>query len=100
MERRRSERRRLEISVMIYKDYPVAVGRARDINRDGMYVETGLDSFTEGTVIDVECKLSRGGEHARIRFPVVVVRRSDGGMGVQFHGLGAATLQVKELLLS
>jgi hypothetical protein len=58
--------------------------KTRDISMEGVFVESGPDSWPEDTFLELDLPLFENGRQVRHRVPVVVVHRSQEGMGLMF----------------
>lgn len=85
MEHRLSERRPMTLDVLIFhQGLPMGRGRTRNIGREGMFIETEITDFPEGTTLDVEVDVDTGQGEQRVRLPALVIHRNDEGIGLMF----------------
>lgn len=85
MEHRWSLRKPVEIDVTLrrqglsHKRY-----KTKNISLEGVFVDSGADSWPEDTFLELEFPVHGQQQGARHRIPVVVVHRSTEGMGLMF----------------
>lgn len=85
MEHRLSERRPINLDVLIFhQGLPVGRGRTRNIGLEGMFIETEIRDFSEGTTLDIELNVDGDEGEQRVRLPGLVVHRNREGMGLMF----------------
>ncbi len=73
--------------------------KARDISMEGVFVESGPDSWPEDTFLELEIPLFENSKPTRHRVPVVVVHRSHNGMGLMFCVFDQPLFKAIEYLL-
>lgn len=85
MEHRLSERRPINLDVLIfYQGLPVGSGRTRNIGHEGMFIETEIRDFPEGTTLDIELDMDSGEGEQRVRLLALIIHRNGEGMGLMF----------------
>lgn len=73
--------------------------KTRDLSMEGVFVESGPDSWPEDTFLELEIPLYDNGKQTRHRVPVVVVHRSREGMGLMFCVFDQSLFKAIEYLL-
>ncbi len=73
--------------------------KTRDIGMEGVFVESGPDSWPEDTFLELELPLYENSKQTRHRVPVVVVHRSQNGMGLMFCVFDQPLFKAIEYLL-
>ena len=58
--------------------------KTRDLSMEGVFVESGPDSWPEDTFLELESPLYENSKQTWHRVPVVVVHRSQNGIGLMF----------------
>lgn len=85
MEHRWSLRKPVEIEITLRRQgMPAKRYRTRNISLEGVFVDSGSDSWPEDTFLELELPLYGDQESERHRIPVIVVHHADGGMGLMF----------------
>jgi hypothetical protein len=73
--------------------------RSRNLSMEGVFVESGTDSWPEDTFLELELPLYGQRKQTRHRVPVVVVHRTDEGMGLMFCVFDQVLFKTVEYLL-
>ena len=85
MEHRWSVRKSVKVDVSLRRQGSTFERfKTRDLSMEGVFVESGKDSWPEDTFLEMELPLYENGIQTRHRVPVVVVHRSMEGMGLMF----------------
>ena len=105
MEHRWSLRKPVDIEVSLRRQgMPAKRYRTRNISLEGVFVESGADTWPEDTFLELELPLydryaSGSRTEQRHRIPVVVVHRAEGGMGLMFCVFDQPLFRIVEHLL-
>ncbi len=104
MEHRWSLRKPVDIEITLRRQgMPATRYRTKNISLEGVFVESGTDSWPEDTFLELELPLegyqSGGHRQERHRIPVVVVHRAADGMGLMFCVFDQPLFRIVEHLL-
>jgi len=103
MEHRCSERHAADIKILIYRyGTPVAIGRIKNGNRYGLFIESDLAEVRPLQQLGIEVLVYRGAQKLqRYRFEAIVVHTSERGFGLELDTLSEeAGNQLMEMLLA
>ncbi|ACE83876.1 hypothetical protein [Cellvibrio japonicus] len=89
MEHRCSERYPADIKILIYKyQLPVAIGRIKNGNRYGLFVESDLVGIKPLQQLGIEILAYRNSHKLhRYRYDAIVIHTNDGGFGMELDAL-------------
>lgn len=73
--------------------------KTRDLSMEGIFVESGPDSWPQDTFLELELPLYENGKQICHRVPVVVVHSSPEGMGLMFCVFDQPLFKAIEYLL-
>jgi len=100
MEHRWSVRKPVEVDVSLRRQgTSLKRYKTRDLSMEGVFVESGPDSWPEDTFLELELPLFEKNKQTRHRVPVVVVHRSQNGMGLMFCVFDQPLFKAIEYLL-
>ncbi len=103
MEHRCSERYTADIKILIYRyGIPVAIGRIKNGNRYGLYIESDLADVHPLQQLGIEVLVYRSAQKLqRYKFESIVVHSNGRGFGLELDALGEdAATQLTEMLLA
>lgn len=83
-DRRSAQRKNTTLRVYISGEQWTGRGTARDVSRNGVFVETDLRGTKLGTLIDLTFVLRKLEFIKLFRYSAVVVRNANGGLGLKF----------------
>ena len=83
-DRRSAQRKNTLLKVYLSGERWTSRGTARDVSRNGVFVETDLRGTTLGTLLDLTFVLRKLEFIKLFRYSAVVVRCADGGLGLKF----------------
>lgn len=85
IEHRCSKRIPARLQVRVFQQgTPVASGKSRNLNLEGIYVVTDTERFHVGAYLELEVSTGAGEPLSHLRIPGMVVHCSGQGMGVMF----------------
>ncbi len=89
MEHRCSARHTADIKILLYQyQKPVAIGRIKNGNRHGLFVESDLANVRPLQQLGVEILAYRHPQKlSRYRFDAIVIHTHNGGFGLELEGL-------------
>lgn len=103
MEHRCSERYTADIKILIYRyGAPVAIGRIKNGNRYGLFIESDLAAVEPLQQLGIEILVYRSAQKLqRYKFESIVVHKYQRGFGVELDSLNEETgNQLTEMLLA
>ncbi len=80
-----AQRKPQAVKVLLFKEgMPVAIGRAHNIDSDGMVVKTDYNNIAIGKPLDIEFLEGSESRQTRVRYRTVVIDQGAEGMGLRF----------------
>ncbi|MGD8568456.1 MAG: PilZ domain-containing protein [Gammaproteobacteria bacterium] len=85
MHRRASLRYPAVFKVVLYQDdHPIAQCNAKNVCRDGVFVQTQNIELSPDVQLDIEFEVTEGDSRKRARLPASVIHQSEQGLGLRF----------------
>lgn len=101
MDHRLYKRIPVAMNVRIYRDGHIAAfGKARNLSRDGIFIETAVLRFPISSCTDIGVVAHKNGCLNEQRLHAIVVHQSDSGVGLMFGKMNDDTLHRIDVLLN
>ena len=101
MDHRWGQRLQTKYNTLLYEQgVPVASGKTKNLGKGGIFIELSPGACPKSKCVDVEIRVPSGLMKGKYRLPVMIVRRSDEGVGMMFRQLDKDDENLVSSLLS